>query len=267
MRTLSAVLTFSSLFAASTAPAEELRSFCPDRPGLNTPTCVVDRGHWVIETSFVDWAHDEDAAQSTDTTALGASLIRYGLTDTLELRASWDGFGFSNTRDRLAHVSERTSGDGDLGLSLRQNFRNPDGSGFAFAAVPYLTLPTGSDGFTAGDWGAGLLVPVSFDLGGGVSFAMTPEIDAAVDADGNGRHVAFGSAIGLGISVTDSLSLAVETQIIRDDDPAGPTTTALAGLASSWMVRDDLQLDAGIVLGLNSESPDWELYSGVAKRF
>ena len=252
---------------ATSAFADDLRDFCADRPGLNTPTCVIDRGHVAVETSFADWTTDKNGPVRSDSVVFGSTLVRYGLTDTLELRASWDGYGTSRTRDATAGTTEHDDGGGDIQLSLRQNLRNPDGSGFALAVMPYVTLPAGSDGFSAGDWGAGLFVPVSIELVKNVSLAITPEIDAAVDGDGDGRHLAFGSAIGLGFSLPSDTSITVETQFVRDNDPDGHSTSALLGLAFAWKPAADLQFDAGVVRGLNDDSPDWELYTGIARRF
>jgi hypothetical protein len=37
--------------------------------------------------------------------------------------------------------------------------------------------------------------------------------------------------------------------------------------AVAYLVRDDLQLDAGANFGLNKQTPDIELYAGISKRF
>lgn len=249
------------------ARSDGLRDFCPDRPGLNTPACVVDRGHVVIETSFVDWSYDRNSDERSNTTGFGATLVRYGLTDTLEVRAAFDGYAFASTRDRATSTTTNDDGAGDISFSLRQNLRNPDGSGFAVAVMPYVTLPTGTDSISAGDWAAGVLMPLSLELTKGVSLAVTPEVDAAVDSDGDGRHLAFGSAIGLGFTVTDSLSIAMEAQFIRDEDPEGDSTQAVEGLALGWKARDSLQFDVGVARGLNADTADWQISTGVAHRF
>jgi hypothetical protein len=54
---------------------------------------------------------------------------------------------------------------------------------------------------------------------------------------------------------------------VRDEDPAGHATQALASLSFAWQPRSNLQLDMGAVAGLNSASPDVELYLGIARRF
>lgn len=135
------------------------------------------------------------------------------------------------------------------------------------SAMPYVTLPVGSDSQSSGDWGAGVLVPMSVEVSKGVSISVTPEINAAVDSDGDGRHLSYGSAIGLGFSLTDSLSMALETYVVQDRDPDGRSTEALAGLAFAWKASNDLQFDVGVVRGLNDDSADWQLYSGIARRF
>lgn len=261
-----------ALFIASLVPAQaaadELRDFCADRPGLGTPTCIVDRGHVVVETGIVDWTRERDGPSRSDTVVVGSLLVRYGLTDTLEAQIGWDGYNFSRLQDVGSGLSaERIDGASDMTFALRQSLRNPDGSGFSVAVMPYLTAPTGSDSFTAGDWGGGVIVPISLDLGHGLSLGLSPRIDASVDGDGDGRHLAFGSVIGLGFALSETVSAALETSVVRDDDPYSPTTEALAGLAFAWQPVENLQFDLGVVAGLNSDSPDAEVYAGVARRF
>lgn len=255
------------VLATSPAAADGLRDLCTDRPGLGTPACIVDRGHLIVETGLVDWTHTSDPTTRTDTVTFTNPLFRYGLTDTLEAEIGWDGYGLSRTRDKITGAKDRSDGAGDMTLALRQNLRNPDGSGFSLALAPFVTLPTGSDGFTAGDWGAGLIVPISFELNKTWSLALTPEIDAAVDEDGSGRHFAFGSVVGLSVKLSEQLTAIMELAAFRDEDPVDPSTTALASLALSWQPTDDLEFDVGLVKGLNSESPDIRLYTGASKRF
>ena len=131
----------------------------------------------------------------------------------------------------------------------------------------FVTLPTGSSPLTAGEWNFGAALPMSFELTPGISFAATPQVAAAADADGDGRHLAFGSAAGFGFSLTDNLSAGIDVAIIRDDDPAGGSTEATAGLSFALQVLEDVQLDVGAVAGLNRDTPDLELYAGVVTRF
>jgi opacity protein-like surface antigen len=254
-------------FAAATpAAAEGARDLCPDRPGLGTPACTVAAGDVVAELGIADWTLEKDGGRRTDSWAFGDALLRAGLTSSLEVQVGWTMLGHVRERDRTTGETARLTRTGDVTLALRQNLRNPDGSGFSVAAMPYVTLPLGGAGVGAGDWGAGLIVPVSFELGA-LSVGLTPHVDAAVDADGDGRHLAFGSVAGLGFDLSDTVSAAVEVSFSRDRDPAGRATEWLAGFSAGWQPGADSQWDAGVNVGLNRDSPDLQLYAGYARRF
>ncbi|MDV3458094.1 transporter [Sphingomonas sp. HF-S4] len=248
------------------AQAQESRAFCADRPGLGTPSCTVDTGHILVETGAVDWTLERDSGTRTDTFEAGDLLVRAGLTGTLEAQIGWTAFGHVRERDATGAVSH-ASGTGDIRVALRQNVANPDGSGFSLAVMPFGTLPVGGEAIGAGDWGAGVIMPVHFDLTNAVELLLTPKIEAAVDQDRHGRHLAYGSVVGLETPLSDTLGAALEAQMTRDDDPLEAHTEALASLSLELQPSDDLQFDAGAVAGLNSQSPDVELYIGIARRF
>jgi hypothetical protein len=258
---------FSLVVAASPAKADELRDLCPDRPGLGTPACTIDRGHVVVEIGLGDWTRDTQGPIRTDTMQTGEALVRVGLTESLEAQVGWTAYGHVRIRDAMAGTISKASGVGDVTFALRRNLNNPDGSGFSIAVMPYASLPAGGGAIGAGDWATGLLVPMSFDLSDNVSLGLTAEIDAAADSDGNGRHLGYGTVVGLGFGLSDSLSATGEVSLYRDRDPAGHNSAALAGLSMGWQPRGDTQFDIGVNLGLNKASPDAEVYFGVARRF
>ena len=247
--------------------AGEARDLCPDRPGLGTPTCTVEPGGIVAELGLGDWTRESEGGIRTDTVLLGDALLRIGVTQSLEAQLGWTAFGHTRTRDRVSGTIDKTGRVGDVTLALRQNLRNPDGSGFSLAVMPYATLPVGKAPIGAGDWSVGLLVPIGFDLTDTVSFALTPQADAAVDEDGEGRHLRFGSVAGLGFALGEQLSASTEIALYRDRDPAGHSTEALLGLSAGWQPDASMQFDIGLNLGLNADSPDSELYVGVVRRF
>lgn len=264
---LRSLMLFVAVTAAAPAFAgEERRDLCPDRPGLGTPACTVEPGSMLFEVGLADWTLDRTADGRTDSWTFGDALLRAGLTPSLEVQLGWTMLGHVRDRDRTTGDVTRTTRTGDVTLALRQNLANPDGSGFSAAIMPYATLPVGGEGVGAGDWGAGLIVPVSFELGS-VSLGLTPHVDAAVDGDGDGRHLAYGSVVGLGFGVSDSVSMAAELSLTRDRDPGGRTTDALAGISAGWQPDADSQWDLGANVGLNRDSPDVELYFGFARRF
>ncbi|RJG54979.1 transporter [Sphingobium terrigena] len=264
---LMVALGLAGTMSPRAAMAQEVRDLCADRPGLGTPACTVDKGRLVLEVGLGDWTREQDAGSRTDTVVTGDALVRLGLTDRLEVQLGWTAYGHVRSLDRVTGVTDKADGVGDILIAFRQNLRNPDGSGLSIALMPYVTAPVGGSAIGGGDWGAGLLLPIGFDLGGGLSLGLTPQIDAAVDGDGKGRHVAYGSVVGLGVSFGDSLSGSIEASVTRHDDPAGHATQALGGLSIAWQPSADMQLDIGLNVGLNRDSPDSQLYFGIVRRF
>jgi hypothetical protein len=245
--------------------ADQDRDYCPARPGLGTPACTMAPAQVSVETSLSDWTLDKQGGDRTDTVLIGDTSVRIGLTDTIEAQVGWTPLGM--VRDRADGTVDRVTRPGDATLGLKANLRNPDGSGLSVAVQPFVTLPVGRVPIGAGDWGAGLLVPVTYDLSKTVNFELTPEVDAAVDQDGRGRHLAYSGVVGIGVALSDALTFTLEDQLVRDDDPSGSTTEDLASASLAWMPRKTLQLDVGAVAGLDRNAPDLEIYAGIARRF
>ncbi|QDZ07952.1 transporter [Sphingomonas panacisoli] len=241
------------------------RDYCPARPGLGSPACTIDSGRVSVETSLTDWTLDKQPGDRTDTILIGDTLVRIGLTKTLEAQIGWTPVGF--VRERQGGSVDRATRTGDVTLGLKANLANPDGSGLSFAVQPFVTLPAGRTPVGAGDWGAGVVVPVTYDLSKTVNVQFVPEIDAAVNGDGRGRHFAASAVVGLGIALNDKLTVELEGQALRDADPMGKTWQDSAALSFAYKVNDDLQLDIGGIAGLNRDAPDLELLAGVSRRF
>ena len=258
------------LLAATAGPAfaqDPLREFCGDRPGLGTPACTVDKGHLQIETGLGDWTLDKQPDSRTDTILAGDVALRYGMGDSTELRLGWTAYGHVRERDRMNGMVDRTDGVGDVTVGLKQNLANPACDGLSIALLPFATLPTGGKAIGAGDWGAGLLLPIDYALTEKVQLQFTPEIDAAVDNDRQGRHLAYSGVAGIDIELSEKLAVDAELKLIRDRDPSGSQTQALAGLAFDYMVGPQTQIDVASVAGLNHNAPDIELYFGISRKF
>lgn len=243
------------------------RDYCPDRPGIGTPPCTIEPGKLSVEMSGVDWTLDKTSDARTDTILAGDLALRYGIADHAELRIGWTPYGHVRSRDIASGAIDRQGGTGDVTIGLKRNLVDPEGKGFSIALLPSVSLPVGGQAIGAGDWGASLAVPLSVPLSDMVSLGLTPQIDAAVDQDRHGRHLSYDLAGGFSIAASDRLNLAIEAEILRDDDPTGATTQALAGASAGLMLGDDLQIDAGSEIGLNGDTPDLRVYVGVSRRF
>jgi hypothetical protein len=263
-RTLAIALVSLASVHAATASAQD-REYCPERPGIDTPACTMAKGRVSVETSIADWTRDDQPGSRDDTILFGDTLVRVGVSDTIEARVGWTPVGHDRVRDETG--VDTVNGIGDVTLGLKANLHNPDGAGFSVAVLPYVTLPVGRSQIGSGDWGAGFLVPVTYEISDTVSLDLSPEIDAAVDEDGNGRHLAYSAAAGLAVKLDRDFTLTGELQALRDDDPEEHATQTLAALSVAWSATDDLQFDVFGAAGLNDHTPDARVYAGISRRF
>lgn len=270
MKPILAALPLLALTAAPAAAQEKApRDLCSDRPGLNTPACTVDPGRLQVEIGLAGWTLDRQPDQRTDEIDAGDILLRYGIGAATEVRIGWTAFGRIRTRDRASGAIDHGSGTGDVTIGLKQNLRHPAeaGTGLAVALLPQITLPTGSNGVGAGTWSAALIMPASYTLSDILSFAVSPEIDAAADQDGSGRHLAYGTAVGLALGLTDAVTLSPEFQILHDRDPDGRATMASAALSIAVQPAEMTQIDVQAVAGVDHDAPDIALSFGLTRKF
>ena len=251
---------------ASCAHAETQRDLCADRPGLGTPACTVMPGQVIVEAGIADWTLARQSSSRTDAVQAAQLLLRAGLADHLEVQIGWNGYGHIRTRDALGNVTA-ANGAGDMRIALKRNLMNPDGSGTSLAIMPYVTLPVGKSSVGAGDWGVGMILPASVSLAHGIGLALTPEIDAAVNQSGSGRHLAFGSVAGVSLPLIRNISLTTELSWFRDNDPSDHSNHLLSGMSLAWQPSKAFQLDIGANLRLGGNAANQEIYFGIARRF
>lgn len=255
-----------ALLLPGAAWAED-RSYCPTRPSLGTTACTIAPKHVSVETAITDWTLDNQPDQRTDTVLLGDTLVRIGVTDRIEAQFGWTPYGHVRTRDKTTQAVDTAGRVGDATFGFKANLLHPDGNGVSIAVQPFVSLPIGRTPVGAGDWSAGVLVPATVDLSKKVNLVTTSEVDAAANRSGHGGHIAYSEVVGLGVKVLRHVTFTLDSQVLRDEDPAEKTTQWLGSASLAWKARKDLQLDLGAVAGLNRAAPDMEVYVGVSRRF
>lgn len=265
MRLGGVLIAWAALLAASPAAAADGEPICADRPGLATPTCTVPAGTVQFETTFLDWTRDRaDGARSSEF-RIGDTAIKVGLTDRLHVELILSPYVRSRTHEGGA--SETVSGFGDLAVAAKSRLTN-ESAPVQLAVRPFVKIPTASRSLGNSEVEGGVVVPIEYSIPGSqLSLALSPQLDINADAHGSGHHLASGQVIGLGVPLSSRLSASAELWGYWDFDPAGTVRQYAAGGSAAYLVSNDVQLDAGVNLGLNRDTPDVQLYSGIAFRF
>ena len=251
------------LLIPATAWADDEPDLCVNRPGIGTPPCTLHAGRVMVEFGALEWDHSATSGTRDDTLTLADTVARIGLGQSTELQLGLGGWG--HQRSRTGSAVAKTRGVGDATIGLRLGFGSEDDAKVAVQA--FVSLPVGRAPNGAGDWGAGFLVPVALPLPSGFALALTPEIDAAVNGSGHGRHVAWGGVMGLSHGLGKALSLGTEISAYRDNDPDGASTDARVDVVAAWRAGRSLQIDFEFDIGLTQSAPDHALMIGFARQF
>jgi hypothetical protein len=258
-------LVVALAFAAVGAKGAAQEPICADRPGKANPTCTVPAGSWQIETGLIDWDSDKQRDFRTRDLSFGQTALKFGLTSRSHLEL--DITPFTQTKVSGAGVSDRVSGVGDLGIAYKRRLTR-DSAPVQVALYPFVKIPTAGHALGNGkvEGGTALLVDGSIP-GTSLGWNIAPEVDVNANADGSGYHLGTTQALSIGVPLSSRFSMSVEIWGNWDFDPAGTVRQYSADAAAALLVSNDIQLDAGMNVGLNRDTPDLELYSGLALRF
>jgi hypothetical protein len=252
------------LFASSAAAAEE-QPICATRPGKSTAPCTVPAGRLQLEIGLADWSLQKGGGERDTSTSIGETIFRYGLTDHSDVELDVTPWQRSSSRIGASH--ENATGFGDLVASYKQELTSSNAP-LQLALLASVKIPTAKRSLGNGKLEGGLSVPILYSIGGSpLSINLTPEFDWAADADGSGHHAAMAQVASLGFQATAKLSLSAELWGQWDWDPTGTVRQSSADASVAYLVSNDIQLDAGANFGLNKQTPDVEIYTGVSMRF
>jgi hypothetical protein len=245
-----------ALLIASPALADD--DACFELGGQGIAPCATPKGKVAFESNLLDWSRDGHGADREDSFAVAQSVARIGLGGLTEARIGWTPLVLDRPRG-----GPTARGIGDLTLGTKHQFGKDGPLGFGAE----VTLPTASNGVGQGTWSAAAIIPAQFDLGGGVNFDLTGEVDAAANESRHGRHFAASLVAGADMDLSEQLTMTADFKLLRDNDPAGHTTQETASLALSHKLGKTGQITLGGVGGLNHDAPVAEAYLGIGVLF
>ena len=255
----------ATLLASRAVAAASDEPICADRPGLATPTCTVPRGLVQVETGLVDWVHDHSRGTGTDELVVGQTALKFGLNDRFHLEVDITPYQRVHERDGASSIS--AGGFGDLELAAKYRLTT-DPRPLKIALRPSVKIPTARRPLGNRAWEAALIVPLEYAVPRSqLSIGLSPELGLAADDGGAGHHLTMTQVLGLAVPLARRVNASVEISGTWEWDSGGAVRQYVAGGSVAYLLSDDVQIDAGISLGLNRSASDVELYSGLAFRF
>lgn len=257
-------ISVTLLLLALTAPAaaQELEPICADRPGKGNAPCTVAPGHVQIELGFDDLSIQHRSGITTSINDIGGLLAKFGLTDRLDIEAGVNLY--QSEREHGASLTETRTGVGDLFLHMKYGLES---GRFSLAVNPYVKLPVATAAVGNGKLEGGLVVPMAYELGSGWALGDTLEADALANASGAGMHPNVSEVLGVGKRITEDLTLGAEFWTDQNFDPSSFSAQYSVGVELADLLNNDTQIDCGVNFGLDRQTPDVEIYAGIAERF
>jgi hypothetical protein len=252
-------------------PDRLLRDLTTDRPDTTETPFTVDAGHVQVETTLFGFARSarDNARTFADSTEIATTNVRVGLTSAVEAGFVWQPYGIVRTHDPAG--SARQSGIGGLELRGKINLWGNDTFGkpgsSALGLLPFVVFPTDRHNGIGPEFAeGGLIVPYAVKLtdklGLGINAGATwLKDDAAAD-----HHVEYLASASLGVEWTETIGTYYEVAgRFGTGDPRGDAVQIGTGV--TYRLSKNLQLDAGINVGVTPAADRFNPFVGLAVRF
>lgn len=241
------------VLAAVQLPGHAAEGIVTDRPDFVESSNVVGFRRLQVETSV---AVDRDRSASSRERMLATpTLLRYGVSDSLELRVETDGRIVARSRALPDGRETRESGYADVALGLKWHMADAQGALPSLGVLLHADTPSGSRALRGNRVRPSLRMVGEWELPGDMSLGVMPGIARDTDAGGE-RYVygIFGAVLGKQLS--EQLRGFVEIAVPHAARSGRGGTEASLDVGGAYLLTDTLQLDAMLSRGLNSRTPD-----------
>jgi hypothetical protein len=237
----------------------------------------VDAGHFQLEMSFLDTSSDlfniEQSGRDVETFSYAPMNIKAGLLNNVDIQLVIQPHIYQRTRDKTdaddngvqEEVVEKLSGYGDMQTRLKINIWGNDEGSTAFAAMPYVKIPTAEEGIGNGATEGGLILPLAVELPCGWGMGIMGQYDAVQNGDSRDYHAECIHTITFSHTIVGDLSGYAEffSNVSTED---GSELAATVDFGLTYLVTDDIQLDAGVNVGITRAADELNPFIGISVR-
>lgn len=133
--------------------------------------------------------------------------------------------------------------------------------------MPFVTVPTGSEGLSSQEVEGGVILPVAFSLPDGVGLGAMLEVDLVHDDARSRYRTDLVHTVVLSRDLWDGVGAFLEYAGAAWADDLSDQYRATLNTGLTWTVTPDWMLDAGVRTGLTEAAEDITLFAGTTMRF
>lgn len=250
----------ASTFAATLPVCAQADPIVTDRPDFVESSAVVGKGRLQIETSVaIDRTRQDGVRQTVWATP---TLVRFGVSDSVELRVESDGPVRQRSRavnGDGAAMTER--GYADASLGLKWHALDAEGNRPAMALLLHADLSSGSAAFRESGTRPSARLVAEWELAHDMSFGVMPGV-AYEKANGGTTYGILGVVVGK--AWNERLRSFVEVSSPHLARRAHGGTEASLMVGSAYLIKQNLQIDVAVSRGLNRRTSDLSLTVGLS---
>jgi hypothetical protein len=216
-------------------------------------TTTVAPGRFLLEVDALSLTVDREPGLRYTAFGAATAFLTTGVTARLDVQVGAQ-FYISQKFD-AAGLTRRQSGVGDVFIRSKYRFYESDDTYTAVAVMPYVKLPTNSDGVGNDSVEGGLIVPMQTQLLGGFNFAAMGRLDfRRNDADDGYDSYWFASA-----SLTRKLGrvIGLYGEAVAAKSSGGAPWEGLLGVGATLAVSEHFWWDFALYRGLSRGAADW----------
>jgi hypothetical protein len=251
-------------------PRQYLREFVTDRPDLTEGPYTVDAGHFQIEMDILNYSYDRytPARDATrfERVSIAPVNLKVGILNNLDFHLGIETYTSTRAHNTETEAVETRRGFGDIVPRLKLNFWGNDGGPTAFGVIPFAKLPTNQDGIGNSSVEGGVIFPFAMSLPLGFGLGAMTQFDAIRDTVGSGHHAEFANSVTVSRDLIGALAGYVEfySRVSAEQDSSW---IGSVDLGFTYGLTENIQLDAGINIGVTRAADDFNPFLGISFRF
>lgn len=247
-------------------PDALMREMATDRPDKTESAYTLDAGHYQFEMDLLSYAYDRGDDETVESLAIAPINLKVGVLNNVDLQIIVESYNIERTKGRAAGTSARLSGFGDLLLRCKTNLWGNDGGPTALSAMPFVKLPTNQRGLGNDAVEGGIIFPFAMELPCEWGLGAQVEVDYLQDSDSSDYHPEFSSTITVSHDIVGKLGGYVELLSSRSTERGADWITTF-DFGFTYALSRDIQLDAGMNIGLTEAADDFNPFIGLSMRY
>jgi hypothetical protein len=243
-----------------------MRELAPDRPDKTESPYTVDAGHFQLEMDVMTFTLNRSNDARIEAWNVAPVNFKIGLFNNVDLQFIFDNYLYVRTEDRQAHKMTTQSGIGDLTTRLKINLLGNDGGQTAFGVLPFVKFPTNTDHLGNDAFEGGVIFPLAVKLPAGWDLGLETGGSFLRNEQGRGYHAEFVNSVTVGHELVGKLGGYIEffSSVSTED---GSSWVGTVDLGLTYGLTDNVQLDAGVNLGITHSADDVDAFTGFTVRF